>query len=66
VLLTRWWSYLKTGGGQTRIPLGQDTLHAQEEGLLDLDGVRSAVVVIGGWVLDAIWTADGRVRLGEL
>jgi len=58
--------YLKSGGGEARVPFGQDALHAQEEGLLDLDGVRSAIVVVGGWMLDAIGTADGRVRLGEL
>lgn len=59
-------THLEAGGCEARIALGQNTFHAQEEGLLDLDRVRAAIVSIGRRMLHAVRAADGRVRLREL
>lgn len=59
-------AYLKAGGCEARITLGQNTFHAQEERLLDLDRVRATIVAIGRRMLHAVWAANGRVRLREL
>lgn len=59
-------AHLKAGGCEARVTLGQNTFHAQEERLLDLDRVRATIVAIGRRMLHAVRAANGRVRLSEL
>lgn len=59
-------NHLKAGGCEARIALGQNTFHSQEEGLLDLDRMGTAIMAVCRRMLHTIRAANGRVRLGEL